>query len=151
MPFWDQQHAVQSPSLNMAIGCLGAYGVVSAGYVAWVAMAIGCTPTDFALGGVRILCAIGLGWALMKRQKWARMVGLGAGVFGGLGLVGLGMALANVGVASLPLGVITAGYGAISAVCLSLVGIHLARVDAREAFEPQKMGAALAPLTGDPS
>lgn len=146
MPFWETPHYADSPSLRMAAGFLGAYAVFTLAYYGWLAFASVMAPTDAASAVVRIVCSLALGYFLLKRRKWARTVGLCAGLLGGLGLVGIGMALASTGVSALPLGATTAAYAAVSAVCLCLVGIHLARDDAREAFEPLKTGANLANL-----
>lgn len=146
MPFWDAQHPVDSPSLRMAVGCLGAYAALTLGYLVWEASTIGVQPHDAGQAVVRVACALGLGYGLLKRMRWARSVGLCSGLLGGLGLVILGFALANTGVSTLPLGVVTAAYAGSSAVCLCLVGIHLARDDAREAFAPPTTGATLGHL-----
>lgn len=145
MPFWESPHYADSPSLRAAVAFLGAYAAFTLAYYGWLAFSSMMSPEDGASAAVRIVCSLGLGYFLLKRRKWARTVGLCAGLLGGLGLVAIGMALAGTGVAALPLGLTTAAYAAVSAVCLCLVGIHLARDDAREAFEPLKAGASLAP------
>ena len=86
------------------------------------------------MGGVRVVCSLGLAFALVKRQSWARWIAIGAGVIGALGICGAAMSLATVGPAAFPLGFVGAGYTLLSTAFLVVPATQLLRADARAAF-----------------
>lgn len=143
MAFWDaQRNAALPPPILIAAWALHGYAALAAVYVAWLSVAVGFSPDEAILTGVRLACAEALAWNLLKRRPWALWLGLAGGLFGCLGLVGVALALAHSGLAGLPLGVVTAAYSIASAVCLALMGILLARGDARAAFDAARADVA---------
>lgn len=135
MAFWDSHRNAPLPfSVRWAIYSLVGYGALTLGYAVWLGVAVGISGGELILGGVRVGVAVGLAFALLKLQAWARWVAIGGGIVGVVGLLGAGMSLATIGPSAFPLGAVGAGYSLLSTAFLIVGAAQLIRADASAAF-----------------